>query len=131
MKLLNFSSNILVTVILTLIALVTLFITLVVLVGIGYLLSLLFPFSLFQATVLVTGSTFLITFLILSTIFHSKLDEIKNSLMEDEDEEEEQNDENEQLRRKIAFLKSMKVGRNDPCPCGSGKKAKYCCMQLQ
>jgi uncharacterized protein len=20
-----------------------------------------------------------------------------------------------------------KVGRNDPCPCGSGKKAKKCC----
>lgn len=22
-----------------------------------------------------------------------------------------------------------KVGRNDPCPCGSGKKYKQCCMQ--
>ncbi len=22
-----------------------------------------------------------------------------------------------------------KVGRNDPCPCGSGKKYKLCCMQ--
>ncbi|MBI3329772.1 MAG: SEC-C domain-containing protein, partial [Nitrospinae bacterium] len=22
----------------------------------------------------------------------------------------------------------IKVGRNDPCPCGSGKKFKYCCM---
>jgi len=22
-----------------------------------------------------------------------------------------------------------KVGRNDPCPCGSGKKFKKCCMQ--
>jgi len=21
----------------------------------------------------------------------------------------------------------MKIGRNDPCPCGSGKKYKYCC----
>ncbi|MCB9338662.1 MAG: SEC-C domain-containing protein [Lewinellaceae bacterium] len=21
-----------------------------------------------------------------------------------------------------------KVGRNDPCPCGSGKKYKKCCM---
>ncbi|MEA1960510.1 MAG: SEC-C metal-binding domain-containing protein [Bacillota bacterium] len=21
----------------------------------------------------------------------------------------------------------MKVGRNDPCPCGSGKKYKKCC----
>ncbi len=23
-----------------------------------------------------------------------------------------------------------KVGRNDPCPCGSGKKFKHCCMRL-
>ena len=22
----------------------------------------------------------------------------------------------------------MKIGRNDPCPCGSGKKFKKCCM---
>ena len=24
-------------------------------------------------------------------------------------------------------VKSEKVGRNDPCPCGSGKKYKQCC----
>lgn len=24
-----------------------------------------------------------------------------------------------------------KVGRNDPCPCGSGKKYKACCMQKE
>ena len=24
-----------------------------------------------------------------------------------------------------------KVGRNDPCPCGSGKKFKNCCMKKQ
>jgi uncharacterized protein YecA (UPF0149 family) len=23
--------------------------------------------------------------------------------------------------------KDAKVGRNDPCPCGSGKKYKHCC----
>jgi uncharacterized protein YecA (UPF0149 family) len=23
--------------------------------------------------------------------------------------------------------KSEKIGRNDPCPCGSGKKYKQCC----
>jgi hypothetical protein len=22
----------------------------------------------------------------------------------------------------------MKIGRNDPCPCGSGKKYKFCCL---
>ena len=24
---------------------------------------------------------------------------------------------------------SKKIGRNDPCPCGSGKKYKHCCMR--
>jgi len=25
------------------------------------------------------------------------------------------------------IVKGPKIGRNDPCPCGSGKKYKYCC----
>lgn len=25
---------------------------------------------------------------------------------------------------------SEKVGRNDPCPCGSGKKYKSCCIKI-
>jgi len=24
-----------------------------------------------------------------------------------------------------------KIGRNDPCPCGSGKKFKKCCLNKQ
>ena len=28
-----------------------------------------------------------------------------------------------------ATRRSQKVGRNDPCPCGSGKKYKKCCGQ--
>ena len=29
------------------------------------------------------------------------------------------------------FIRSeKKVGRNDPCPCGSGKKYKHCCGKL-
>jgi preprotein translocase subunit SecA len=27
----------------------------------------------------------------------------------------------------IANVDNKKVGRNDPCPCGSGKKYKHCC----
>ena len=26
-------------------------------------------------------------------------------------------------------IPGVKVGRNDPCPCGSGKKYKRCCME--
>lgn len=27
------------------------------------------------------------------------------------------------------FLRRNKVGRNKPCPCGSGRKFKHCCMR--
>ena len=30
--------------------------------------------------------------------------------------------------KKQPVVKKVKVGRNDPCPCGSGKKYKNCCM---
>ncbi|MDH5365241.1 MAG: SEC-C metal-binding domain-containing protein, partial [Dehalococcoidia bacterium] len=30
-------------------------------------------------------------------------------------------------RRRQAVVAGKKVGRNDPCPCGSGKKYKHCC----
>ena len=33
----------------------------------------------------------------------------------------------EPLKRKPVVNKTEKVGRNDPCPCGSGKKYKKCC----
>jgi len=32
------------------------------------------------------------------------------------------------LRRETVVRESPKVGRNEPCPCGSGKKAKKCCL---
>ena len=34
-------------------------------------------------------------------------------------------------KRKEAPVKRVKVGRNDPCPCGSGKKYKNCCGRPQ
>jgi preprotein translocase subunit SecA len=33
----------------------------------------------------------------------------------------------EALKKKEAVPVGKKVGRNDPCPCGSGKKYKHCC----
>jgi hypothetical protein len=39
--------------------------------------------------------------------------------------------------RKISYpesqtpMKAKKIGRNDPCPCGSGKKYKKCCMKME
>ena len=34
----------------------------------------------------------------------------------------------EQKKSQTVVREGKKVGRNDPCPCGSGKKFKYCCM---
>ena len=31
--------------------------------------------------------------------------------------------------KRAPVRKEHKVGPNDPCPCGSGKKYKKCCMQ--
>jgi len=31
----------------------------------------------------------------------------------------------EEVRKPV--VRSEKIGRNDPCPCGSGKKYKKCC----
>lgn len=47
--------------------------------------------------------------------------------------EEEERLWNQTYKRKIPeklreMLKPKKIGRNDPCPCGSGKKYKKCCM---
>ena len=32
-------------------------------------------------------------------------------------------------RREGTYIRGMRVGRNDACPCGSGKKYKRCCMK--
>lgn len=35
----------------------------------------------------------------------------------------------QQLKTKTKVREHKKVGRNDPCPCGSGKKYKKCCLE--
>ncbi len=35
----------------------------------------------------------------------------------------------ERKRAELTDLPSKKIGRNEPCPCGSGKKYKHCCLQ--
>ena len=35
----------------------------------------------------------------------------------------------DQTLKKQPIKKAQKIGRNDPCPCGSGKKYKQCCGQ--
>jgi preprotein translocase subunit SecA len=37
----------------------------------------------------------------------------------------------DQTIKKVPVVKGKKVGRNDPCPCGSGKKYKKCCGRFE
>ncbi len=58
-------------------------------------------------------------------INHSSRENIEHlHLIYSEDEE----DDNFELEEKETMPKKEKIGRNDPCPCGSGKKYKKCCM---
>ena len=41
--------------------------------------------------------------------------------------EEERLEIHNRYRRSRTVVKEEKIGRNDPCPCGSGKKYKKCC----
>jgi len=41
---------------------------------------------------------------------------------------EKQNDKIEKGQVLSSYTKNKKIGRNDPCPCGSGKKHKKCCL---
>jgi preprotein translocase subunit SecA len=43
---------------------------------------------------------------------------------------EEKNGDELQLVIPAARREAPKVGRNDPCPCGSGKKYKNCCGRM-
>lgn len=47
---------------------------------------------------------------------------------EDADDEDYKDDDGEPLVEQV-IRAEPKIGRNDPCPCGSGKKYKKCCMQ--
>ena len=42
-------------------------------------------------------------------------------------DDEKRNELYKEAKRMNTIVKPKKIGRNDPCPCGSGKKYKYCC----
>jgi len=75
--------------------------------------------------------------LVINNIDHHKKDEWKAFLDEQNDPEKEEQmhrdilakfEEFKQQKEEVTQpVKSEKVGRNEPCPCGSGKKYKKCC----
>jgi uncharacterized protein YacL len=112
-------------------------------VAAGYLLSLILAVTLFQSSVLCIGATFVFAFIISAMTIGKRIfdrrqyDKIQYTY-DDDDEEEEEEEEEEYVEkeqktfdnvshRSFTVVDKRKVGRNEPCPCGSGKKYKHCC----
>ena len=116
-------------------------------VGIGWLLSRVFPLSLFEASVIAVLSGLGLAYVvgrIVSIPTKSTYDEDwdEEDWEDEEDWDEEDWDEEweeDEYEEPISFPQWHRrgeevqkgtdvpaVGRNDPCPCGSGKKYKYC-----
>ena len=119
------------------IVLLILFISTGIFVGIGYVISLIFPLTLFESSLLCMGSTFVVGFIILGIIVYDSLFGNHNNFDEEDDDEwddDEDDDEDDEWDKVIPAIvrptrqtPSGRVSRNAPCPCGSGKKYKYCC----
>ena len=52
---------------------------------------------------------------------------VSEYLRDEDDVEKATNEVEELIVKKPVVNSTKKVGRNDPCPCGSGKKYKKCC----
>ena len=103
-------------------------------VAAGYLLSLILPVTVFQSSVLCIGATFVFAFIISAVtigkqIFDRREYDKMQYTYEDDDEyvEKEENTFDNASHRRFTVLNKRKVGRNEPCPCGSGEKYKHCC----
>jgi hypothetical protein len=105
------------------------------LTGLGVLLSWIFPLTPFQGTVvLLTFFSLAIAFIGVTLLF----ERIKDTFLTATDEEDDLDEEVDLLQRNGRSSniqkplpprrEPIKVGRNDPCPCGSGKKYKFCCL---
>jgi len=62
------------------------------------------------------------------TVSRTQHDQVGQFEMDQRQREAAQAPQGEQKVKTIR-LEQPKVGRNDPCPCGSGKKYKKCCGQ--
>ena len=109
-------------------------------VALGALLSKITSLTLIQAIGVTIGSTFVI--LVVAYVVHRCL-EISRQRSEVDDEEDWADDDDEvdapwldvgrsplhEADPSQSILKSARPGRNEPCPCGSGRKFKNCCAK--
>jgi hypothetical protein len=105
------------------------------LAGMGVLLSWIFPFTAFQGTLLnLVLFSLAIIFMGVSLLFERLRDTFwapadEQNTLDDEVEYLERNGMSSTAQRPLPPRRELaKVGRNDPCPCGSGRKYKSCCL---
>jgi hypothetical protein len=103
--------------------------------GLGVILSWIFPITPFQGTLLQLALFSLaIVFLGVSLLFERVRDTFWTPADEQDDLGEEadfleRNGSSSNVQRPLPPRRELaKVGRNAPCPCGSGKKYKFCCL---
>jgi hypothetical protein len=105
-------------------------------VGMGWLLSRILPLSLFEASVIALLSGLGLAYVIGQIISIPIKPTYYDEDWEDEEDWDEEDWEEDEYEEPISFPQWRRrgdrsadvpvVGRNDPCPCGSGKKYKYC-----
>jgi SEC-C motif len=105
---------------------------------VGRVLGLLFPITTFQGALITTlvalGAilAFLLGYVgrIGDDVSHALayLQEEDEEDEDDEDDEDEEDEEYPPLRLAPDRREGKPVSRNAPCPCGSGKKYKRCCL---
>jgi SEC-C motif len=105
------------------------------LTGLGVLLSWIFPLTPYQGTLVQLVLFSLAIAFIGGTLLFER---IKDTFWTVIDEEDDLNEEVDFRQRNGSSSTSRtplpprreptRIGRNDPCPCGSGKKYKFCCL---
>jgi len=112
------------------------------LLGTGAILTRFFDVTLFQAAVLTTavtaGLAYVLNQVLTTSVSETEDWEDEDEDWEDEDWDDEDWEDDEEPEPEPPFITRWRprssnnevsfenVGRNDPCPCGSGKKFKYC-----
>jgi|RhiMethySRZTD1v2_1073278.scaffolds.fasta_scaffold362176_2 SEC-C motif-containing protein len=105
------------------------------LTGLGVLLSWIFPLTPFQGTLVhLVIFSLALAFMGVTLLF----ERVKDTLWSTPDKEDDLNEEidfrlhegsGSTIQRPLPpRSEPAKIGRNDPCPCGSGKKYKFCCL---
>jgi SEC-C motif len=105
------------------------------LAGLGMMLSWIFPLTPFQGTLLhLVLFSLAVVFMGVSLLFERIRDTLWAPVGDGDGVDEEvdfleRNGSSSNVQKPLPPRRELaKVGRNDPCPCGSGKKYKFCCL---